>query len=87
MLRIDQLEDKDALKQAALLLDCENAKLHKKIVELTEENARLKGQDATAAQLQLLYLKELLASRERALVPRQNAIPSVDSQNRPLIDT
>jgi transposase len=67
MLRIEQIEDKDALKQAALLLDRENAKLHKKIVELTEENARLKGQDPTAAQLQLLYLQELLASRERAL--------------------
>lgn len=67
MLRIEQIEDKDALKQAAILLDRENAKLHKKIVELTEENARLRGQDPTAAQLQLLYLKELLASRERAL--------------------
>ncbi|MGB7587552.1 MAG: IS66 family transposase, partial [Solirubrobacterales bacterium] len=67
MLRIEQIEDKDALKQAALLLDRENQKLHKKIVELTEEIARLRGQDPTAAQLQLLYLKELLASRERAL--------------------
>lgn len=67
MLRIEQIEDKEALKQAALLLDRENQKLHKKIVELTEEIARLKGQDPTAAQLQLLYLQELLASRERAL--------------------
>ena len=67
MLRIEQLEDKDALKQAAILLDRENQKLHKKVVELTEEIARLKGQDPTAAQLQLLYLQELLASRERAL--------------------
>ena len=67
MLRIEQIEDKDALKQAAILLDRENEKLHKKVVELTEEIARLKGQDPTAAQLQLLYLKELLASRARAL--------------------
>lgn len=67
MLRIEQIEDKDALKQAAILLDRENAKLHKKVVALTEEIARLKGQDPTAAQLQLLYLQELLASRERAL--------------------
>jgi len=67
VLRIEQIEDKDALKQAAILLDRENEKLHKKVVELTEEIARLKGQDPTAAQLQLLYLKELLASRARAL--------------------
>lgn len=67
MLRIEQIEDKNALKQAALLLDRENQRLHKKVVELTEELARLKGQDASTAQLQLAFLKELLASRERAL--------------------
>ena len=51
MLRIEQIEDKDALKQAALLLDRENQKLHKKIVVLTEENARLRGQEIGRAHV------------------------------------
>jgi transposase len=67
MLRIEQIENQDTLRQAAILLDRENQRLHKKIVELTEENARLKGGDASAAQLELAFLTELLASRERAL--------------------
>ena len=67
MLRIEQIEDKDALKQAALLLDRENQRLHQKVVELTQEIARLKGTDASTAQLQLAFLKELLAKREQAL--------------------
>ena len=49
------------------MLDRENKKLHQKVLELTEEIAHLKGQDVTVVQLQLAYLKELLASREQAL--------------------
>ena len=67
MLRIEQIEDKDALKQAALLLDRENQRLHQKVIALTQEIARLKGTDASTAQLQLAFLKELLAKREQAL--------------------
>ena len=67
MLRIEQITDNDTLRQAALLLDRENRRLHDKIRELAEEIARLKGQDASAAQLQLEFLKELLARREHAL--------------------
>jgi transposase len=67
MLRIEQIEDKDALRQAALLLDRENQRLHQKVVDLTQEIARLKGTDASTAQLQLAFLKELLAKREQAL--------------------
>ena len=67
MLRIEQITDNDTLRQAALLLDRENRRLHDKIRELVEEIARLKGQDASAAQLQLEFLKELLARREHAL--------------------
>ena len=67
MLRIEQIEDKDALKQAALLLDRECDKLLKLNRVLAEENARLKGQDPSLVQLELTYLKEMLAARERAL--------------------
>ena len=67
MLRIEQINDTNTLRQAAVLLDRENQRLHRKIVELMEEVARLKGGDASAAQLELAFLKELLAQRERAL--------------------
>ena len=67
MLRIEQIEDKDALKQAALLLDRECDKLLKLNRVLAEENARLKGQDPSFVQLELTYLKEMIAARERAL--------------------
>jgi transposase len=67
VLRIEQIEDKDALKQAALLLDRECHKLLQRNRELAEEIARLKGQDPSFVQLEMTYLKELLAARERAL--------------------
>jgi transposase len=67
VLRIEQITDNETLRQAALLLDRENRRLHDKIRELAEEIARLKGQDASAAQVQLEFLKELLARREHAL--------------------
>ena len=55
------------LRQVAVLLERENEKLHAKVQALTHELARLRGDDATAAQRQLEFLKELLAQRERAL--------------------
>ena len=67
MLRIEQVQDIDTLRQLALLLDRENARLHERIKKLIEENSRLKGKDAVAAQRELEFLKELLAQRERAL--------------------
>ena len=67
MLRIEQIEDKDALRQAALLLDRECHKLLERNRELAEELARLKGQDPKFVQFEMTYLKEMLAARERAL--------------------
>jgi len=42
-------------------------RLHDRVQHLTTELARLRGQDATAAQVHLEFLKELRAQRERAL--------------------
>jgi transposase len=67
MLRIEQIEDKDALKQAALLLDRECHKLLERNRELAEELAQLRGQDPSFVQLEMTYLKEMLAARTRAL--------------------
>jgi len=88
VLRIEQIQDQDTLRQAAILLDRENQRLHQKIVQLTEENARLKGGDASAAQLELAFLKELLAQRERALFGnsserRTHGGPDTDASSDP----
>lgn len=58
----------DVLRQAALLLEQENRRLHERIQRLTLELARLQGRDMTAAlQIELDALKELLSRREQAL--------------------
>src|SRR6202165_1215563 len=55
------------LRQVAVLLERENDKLHAKLQTLTAELARLRGNARPAAELELEFLKELLAQRERAL--------------------
>ena len=67
MLRIEEIHDADTLRQVAVLLERENHRLHDRLQHLTAEIAQLRGQDATAAQVHLEFLKELLAQRERAL--------------------
>jgi transposase len=58
----------EVLRQAALLLEQENRRLHQRIQDLSQELARLQGRDVTTAlQLELDALKELLAKREQAL--------------------
>lgn len=67
MIRIETLTDIDTLRQVALLLDRENQKLIDRIKALTLENSKLRGEDLASAQLQLELLKDLLATREKAL--------------------
>src|SRR5437667_3714015 len=55
------------LRQVAVLLEHENQRLHDRLQQLTTELAQLRGQDASAAQIHLEFLRELLAQRERAL--------------------
>jgi transposase len=67
VLRIEQIQDVDTLRQAAILLDRENQRLHDKVKTLLTEVARLRGQDTSKLQLELEFLQELLAQRNRAL--------------------
>jgi transposase len=45
MLRIDKISDIEQLRQVAQLLEKENARLHKRLEEMTRELSELKGQD------------------------------------------
>lgn len=67
MLRLEQIQDPELLRQAARLLDHENHRLHEKIKTLLAEIARLRGEDGTRLQHELTFLQELLTQRERAL--------------------
>lgn len=67
MLRLDAIRDPETLRQVAVLLERENDQLHAKLQALTAELARLRGDARPAAELELEFLKELLAQRERAL--------------------
>src|SRR3989454_9396709 len=70
------------LRQVAVLLERENETLHAKVQALPHELARLRGDDASAAERQLVFLKELLAQRERALFG-----PSSEQRPRPAAST
>ena len=67
MIRIEQEQDIEILRQVALKLHREVNLLVERIKELTRELARLKGEEAAKAQTELDLLKELLARREHAL--------------------
>jgi transposase len=67
VLRIEEIHDADMLRQVVVLLERENHRLHDRLQQLTTELAQLRGQDASAAQIHLEFLRELLAQRERAL--------------------
>ncbi len=77
MLRLDEIRDPALLRQVAVLLELDNDKLHARLQVLTAELARLRG-DATPVELDLAFLKELLAQRERALFG-----PSSERRPRP----
>jgi len=67
MVRIEQEQDIEILRQVALQLARENQQLIDRIKELSRQLSRLRGAEAAKAQTELDLLKELLARRERAL--------------------
>jgi len=67
VLRLDTIRDPETLRQVAVLLERENDSLHTKLKTLTAELARLRGDARPTAELELEFLKELLAQREQAL--------------------
>jgi transposase len=67
MIRIEEEQRPDILRQIAILLDRENRRLHQRNRNLTIRNAELEGADAAAIQLEIEQLQELLAQRERTI--------------------
>ena len=68
MIRIETESDIERLRQVALLQQAENARLHKRLLQLTQELAVARGEDAILAiQQELAFLKEQLDARNRAL--------------------
>jgi transposase len=60
--------DLERLRQMALLLEAENARLHRRLVELTKALADAKGEAGQAQlELEIARLQEQLAARTRAL--------------------
>jgi transposase len=68
VIRIETENDPERLRQVALLLRTENDRLHQRLLQLTDELARARGEDAIAAlQMELAFLKEQLEARNREL--------------------
>jgi transposase len=59
--------DIERLRQAALLLEHENARLFRRLETLVAELREARGEDARSLQLEIAHLKEQLASRTKAL--------------------
>jgi len=67
MIRIERERDVEILRQVALLLDRENRHLHKRIEKRTIRLAQLEGASATALQLEIEQLKEILDKRNKTI--------------------
>jgi len=60
---VEKLNDPALVKQAALLLEQENARLHTRLQELVAEIARLKGNDGhKQLKLEIVKLQEQMAT-------------------------
>src|SRR5438876_6581172 len=59
--------DLERLRQMAQLLEAENTRLHRRLVELTRALAAAKGADHSQLELEIARLQEQLAARTRAL--------------------
>jgi len=63
-----RIDDFDTMKQAAALLEKENARLHKRLQAVLGENAALRGEDgAKQYELELVRLQEQLAAMQRRM--------------------
>src|SRR5438093_476151 len=59
--------DLERLQQIALLLEAENARLHRRLVELTRTLAEATGATHAQLELEIARLQEQLAARTRTL--------------------
>lgn len=75
--------DPELLRQAALLLERENQKLAKKIIELTRELLALKGGDPEQLKLRIAELERQIASKNRMLFGEKSERRAGDEENAP----
>jgi transposase len=67
LLNLTTETDIERLRQAALLLEQENARLFQRLERLAGELREARGDEAQTLQLEIAHLKEQLASRTKAL--------------------
>lgn len=68
MSSIERIDDFETMKQAARLLEKENARLHKRLQAVLNDNATLRGEDgAKQYELEVVRLQEQLAAMQRKL--------------------
>jgi transposase len=67
VVRVQTEKDIEVLRQTALLLEAENARLHQRLVQLTRQLAEARGTVATQLELEIKYLQEQLTARTRKI--------------------
>jgi transposase len=72
VLRIETETNIERLRQVAILLERENAKLYRRLEHLTDLLAKAEGKDAVSLQLEIQYLKEILARQTQAIFGRSS---------------
>lgn len=83
MPNIEQIGDLETAKQVAILLEKENERLHKRLVELTRQIAELRGESAAEQlQLEISKLQEQMSKLQKELFGRSSEKRSKDSKGR-----
>jgi len=67
MVRVESESNIDLLRQTAMLLEAENARLHHRLVELTRQLGLLQGAGGTQLEIEIVRLQEELAARTRKI--------------------
>ncbi|MRG98184.1 IS66 family transposase [Polyangium spumosum] len=80
-MRFETENDPEVLRQAALLLERENQKLAKKIIELTAELLALKGGDPEQLKLRIAELEQQIAQKNRLLFGEKSERRDGDEQD------
>lgn len=82
-LSLEHIEDVETLQTVVRLLERENARLHKRLKELSSENARLQGKgESEQLQLELANLQEQLASLKQRVFGESSERTSSDKDEQ-----
>jgi transposase len=72
MVRVESEANIEILRQTAMMLEAENARLHRRLVELTRDLAKAQGTTNVQLELEIRHLQEELAARTRQLFERSS---------------